>query len=281
MAAAEAIADLPNTELPNAIIPNTDREQAEDMAAKTTPEFDFKDALGLEGRVILVTGGNRGIGKRIVLLLEQLGAKVAYTDRSDRPSTHGSLALTADVTYPSEMEAAVERVEKELGPIYGVVANAGVTRDAMFHKMTHRDWDQAMAINLTGVYNTIRPVFPLMRERGEGSFVFISSIIGEQGGIGQVNYSVTKAGLIGMARSLAREGAFKNVRANVVAPGFVETEMTGKIPAEVREKITADIPMRRFADPMEIAWPLVNLLSPKAGGFMTGAIINVNGGQRM
>ena len=243
--------------------------------------LDLRNALGLDGKVILVTGGNRGIGKKIVVMLEELGAKVAYTDRSDRPGEHGSLALHADVTYPSEMESAVAQVESELGPIYGVVANAGVTRDAMFHKMTHRDWDQAMAINLTGVYNTVRPVFPLMRERGEGSFVFISSIIGEQGGIGQVNYSVTKAGLIGMARSLAREGAFKGIRANVVAPGFVATDMTEKIPETVRESITSGIPMGRFAEASEIAWPVIMLLSPTAGGFMTGSIVNVNGGQRM
>lgn len=256
-------------------------EEIDAMTEHHETAFELANALGLEGKVILVTGGDRGIGREIVKLLEALGAVVAYTDRSDRKSHHGSLSLHADVTYPGEMEEVVERVERELGPIYGVVANAGVTRDSMFHKIHHRDWDTAISVNLTGVYNTIRPVYPLMRERGEGSIVFIGSIIGEQGGIGQVNYSVTKAGVIGMARSLAREGAFKGIRANVVAPGFVETGMTAVIPAEIREKITADIPLGRFASTMEIAWPVAMLLSPVAGGFITGAVISVNGGQRM
>lgn len=238
-------------------------------------------SLGLEGKVILVTGGNRGIGKQLVLLLEALGAKVAYTDRSDRPSDHGSLAIHADVTYPGEMEMAAERIEKELGPIYGVVINAGITRDAMFHKMTHRDWDSTIAVNLTGAYNTIRPIFPLMRDRGEGAIVFISSIIGEQGGLGQTNYSVTKAGLIGMARSLAHEGARRNIRVNIIAPGFVESDMTDKIPANIRETLTAQIPMQRFGKPLEIAWPVATLLSPVASAFITGCVVNVNGGHRM
>lgn len=242
---------------------------------------DLRPMLGLENKVILVTGGNRGIGKQIVVLLEALGAKVAYTDRSDRPSEHGSLALHADVTYPAEMEQAVERIEAELGPIFGVVVNAGITRDAMFHKMTHRDWDSALAVNLTGAYNTIRPIFPMMRERGEGAIVFISSIVGMQGGVGQVNYAVSKAGLVGMARSLAREGARKNIRVNVVAPGFVQSDMTDKIPEPIRDQITAEIPMGRFGRPIEIAWPVVHLLSPIAGAFITGEVMSVNGGHRM
>ncbi len=273
-----ATEEMPETAAP---APEATTEETQTMSEKSQPEFDLKTALGLDGKVILVTGGDRGIGREIVKVLEALGASVAYTDRSDRKSHHGSLSLHADVTYPGEMEEAVEKVERELGPIYGVVANAGVTRDAMFHKIHHRDWDTAISVNLTGVYNTVRPVWPLMRERGEGSVVFIGSIIGEQGGIGQVNYSVTKAGLIGMSRSLAREGAIKGIRANVVAPGFVETGMTAVIPDNIREKITSSIPLGRFAKTLEIAWPVAMLLSPVAGGFITGSVVNVNGGQRM
>jgi NAD(P)-dependent dehydrogenase (short-subunit alcohol dehydrogenase family) len=162
-----------------------------------------------------------------------------------------------------------------------VVINAGITRDAMFHKMSHRDWDSTMQVNLTGAYNTIRPIFPLMREREEGSIVFISSIIGEQGGLGQTNYSVTKAGLIGMARSLAHEGARKNIRVNIIAPGFVESDMTDKIPDAVRQGLTAQIPFQRFGRPIEIAWPVATLLSPTVSAYITGCVVNVNGGLRM
>ena len=278
MSAAEKTATAPAVATPAVTPPNGSGTQPDaENRIIASPSI----SLGLEGKVILVTGGNRGIGKQMVLLLEALGAKVAYTDRSDRPSDHGSLAIFADVTYPGEMEMAAERVEKELGPIYGVVINAGITRDAMFHKMTHRDWDSTIAVNLTGAYNTIRPIFPAMRERGEGAIVFISSIIGEQGGLGQTNYSVTKAGLIGMARSLAYEGARRNIRVNVIAPGFVDSDMTDKIPPPVRDSLTAQIPMQRFGKAIEIAWPVATLLSPVASGFITGCVVNVNGGHRM
>lgn len=240
-----------------------------------------KDLLGLEGKVILVTGGNRGIGRTIVELLESLGAIVAFTDRSEKKHTHGALSIHADVTYPGEMERTIERVEDELGPLYGIVANAGVTRDGFFHKMTHRDWDGVVAVNLTGVYNTIRPAFPLMRERGEGSIVLISSIIGERGGLGQVNYGATKSALIGMAKSLAAEGAGKGIRVNAVAPGFIDTDMVKAVPQPIRDKLTAEIPLGRFGKPEEIAWPVTMLLSPVAGGFMTGAVISANGGHHM
>lgn len=250
--------------------PNEERQVAEP-----------KDLLGLEGKVILVTGGNRGIGRTIVELLESLGAVVAFTDRSEKKHKHGALSIHADVTYPGEMERTIEQVESELGPLYGIVANAGITRDGFFHKMTHRDWDAVTSVNLTGVYNTIRPAFPLMRERGDGSIVLISSIIGERGGLGQVNYAATKAAMLGMAKALAAEGAGKGIRVNAVAPGFIDTDMVKKVPQPIRDKLTAEIPLGRFGTPEEIAWPVVMLLSPVAGGFMTGAVISANGGHQM
>ncbi|MCB0168296.1 MAG: SDR family oxidoreductase [Anaerolineae bacterium] len=234
--------------------------------------------FGLEDKVILVTGGNRGIGAAIVKLLEDLGAKVAYTYRNDQ-GEHGALAIQADVTDAEAMTAAVAQTERELGPIYGIVANAGITDDALLSKMTHEMWDNVINTNLTGVYNTIRPAIPLMYERKAGSLVFISSVVGEQGNIGQANYATTKAGLIGLAKSIGLEGARSQVRANVVAPGFTNTHMIQSIPDEVKEKILQTIPLGRFASEEEIGWATAFLLSPVMSGYITGTVISVNGGR--
>ena len=234
--------------------------------------------FGLEDKVVLVTGGNRGIGAAIVKLLEERGAKVAYTYRSGE-GEHGALALKADVTDPEAMNSVAETVEKELGPIYGIVANAGITNDALLSRMMHDMWDNVIATNLTGVYNTIRPIIPLMYERKAGSLVFISSVVGEQGNIGQANYAATKAGLIGLAKTIGLEGARNNVRANVVTPGFTETDMVKSIPDPVKEKILQTIPLRRFATEEEIGWATAFLLSPVMSGYITATTISVNGGR--
>jgi acetoacetyl-CoA reductase len=233
--------------------------------------------LGFEGKVVLVTGGSRGIGAAVVELLEQLGAKVAYTSRGE-PGPHG-LQFKADVCDEEQMKKTVEMIEHELGPIYGVVANAGITNDCLFGKMGAESWRQVIDTNLTGVFNTIHPVMPGMGERKEGALVFISSIIGERGGIGQANYAASKAGLIGLAKALGRETARNNIRVNVVAPGFIETDMLKPVPEKVREKILTEIPFRRFGDPKEIAWATAFLLSPIASSYVTGEVLRVNGGQ--
>lgn len=233
--------------------------------------------LGLEDKVIFVTGGNRGIGEACVKLLEELGAKVAYTYRSSKGG-YGTLPVQADVTDAAAMSTAVETIESQLGPIYGVVCNAGITRDGLCSKTTHEQWQEVIDTNLTGAWNAIRPVMPRLYDRGAGSLVFISSIVGQKGNIGQANYAASKAGLIGMAKALGLEGARYGVRANVVAPGFIETDMLGPIPEKVREKILKQIPMRRFGDPTEIAWAVAFLLSPIASGFTTSEVLRVNGG---
>ena len=234
--------------------------------------------LGLDGKVILVTGGNRGIGAAIVALLEEFGAKVAYTYRSG-PGAKGTLAVQADVTNPADMEGVIKQVEEKLGPIYGVVANAGITNDSLLSRMSVEQWQSVIDTNLNGVFNTIRPLAPLMYERKEGAMVFVSSVVGEQGNIGQTNYAATKAGLIGMAKTLGLEGARYGVRANVVTPGFTETDMVKSIPDQVKEKILQTIPLRRFATEKEIAWGVAFLLSPEAGGYITGAVLSINGGR--
>lgn len=235
--------------------------------------------FGLEDKVVLVTGGNRGIGAAIVAKLEEVGAVVAYTYRS-KPGLAGKLPIKADVTNPADMERVVQQVEQELGPVYGVVANAGITQDALLSRMSQEQWDAVIGTNLTGVYNTIRPLAPLMYERQTGAMVFVSSVVGEQGNIGQANYAATKAGLIGMAKTLGLEGARYGVRVNVVAPGFTETDMVKAIPEAVKEKILKTIPLRRFATEEEIAWGTAFLLSPTMAGYITGTVLSINGGRR-
>lgn len=235
-------------------------------------------SLGLEDKVIFVTGGARGIGATIVQLMTDLGAKVAFVDRSTIPENHvAAFAAQADVTNPTEMAEIGKAIADQLGPVYGVVANAGITRDNFFAKLTPEDWDAVINVNLKGVVNSIQPFINGMYEQKAGSIVCISSISGERGNVGQTNYSATKAAVIGLIKSLSREGARYNVRANAVAPGFIDTEMTRAIPDNVKEKIVAEIPFRRFGKPEDIAWACAFLLSPVASSYITGEVLRVNG----
>jgi acetoacetyl-CoA reductase len=235
--------------------------------------------LGFDNKVILVTGGSRGIGAATVKLLRELGAKLAYVDRLVL-GLPGALALQADVTDARAMAEAVQRIERELGPIYGVVANAGINEDNLLPKLTADQWQAVIDVNLTGVFNTIKPVIPLMYERRAGAMVFIGSVVGEQGNIGQANYAASKAGLIGLAKAIALEGARYGVRANVVAPGFTETVMLEAIPDNIRAKVLETIPLQRFGKPEEIAWGVAYLLSPVAGSYVSGTTLSINGGRR-
>ncbi len=234
-------------------------------------------SLGLEDKVIVVTGGNRGIGRAIVDLLVELGAKVAYLDLSVESGNDKALGLVADVTDLNSMEAIAKEIEEKLGTVYGVVANAGITKDNFFTKLTPADWDAVINVNLKGVANTFKPFMEAMYAQNAGSLVAISSISGDRGNAGQANYAATKAGVIGIVKSLARECARYNVRANAVAPGFINTEMTQVIPDKVRDKITAEIPFRRFGEPADIAWAVAYLLSPVASAYVSGEVVRVNG----
>jgi NAD(P)-dependent dehydrogenase (short-subunit alcohol dehydrogenase family) len=234
-------------------------------------------SLGLEDKVIVVTGGNQGIGAQIVSLLLELGAKVAYTDIKISDSDSAALAVQADVTKLEDMQAAAAQIKEKLGPVYGVVANAGITRDNFFNKLTPQDWDLVINVNLKGVNHTILPFIDGMYEQNAGSIVCISSISGDRGNAGQANYAATKAAVIGLVKSLARECARYNVRANAIAPGFIDTEMTRIIPDKVKEKITAEIPFRRFGKPEDIAWATAFLLSPVASAYVSGEVLRVNG----
>ncbi len=235
-------------------------------------------------RVALVTGGSRGIGAAISKALKAEGYDVAATYAGNDEAAAKFTEETGIKTYKwnvadyDESKAGIEKVESEMGPIDVVVANAGITRDAPFHKMTPEQWHQVIDTNLTGVFNTIHPVWPGMRERKFGRIVVISSINGQKGQFAQVNYAATKAGDLGIVKSLAQEGARAGITANAICPGYIATDMVMAVPEKVRESIIAQIPTGRLGEPEEIARCVVFLASDDAG-FINGSTISANGGQ--
>ncbi|WP_397541692.1 acetoacetyl-CoA reductase [Roseovarius salis] len=235
-------------------------------------------------RTALVTGGTRGIGEAISKALKAEGYNVAATYAGNDEKAAKFTEETGIKTYKwnvgdyDESKAGIERVEEELGPIDVVVANAGITRDAPFHKMTPDQWNEVIETNLTGVFNTIHPVWPGMRERGFGRVIVISSINGQKGQFAQVNYAATKAGDLGIIKSLAQEGASKGITANAVCPGYIATEMVMAVPEKVREAIISMIPAGRLGEPEEIA-RCVTFLASDDSQFINGSTISANGGQ--
>ncbi|MFN3937924.1 MAG: acetoacetyl-CoA reductase [Gemmobacter sp.] len=235
-------------------------------------------------RVALVTGGSRGIGAAISTALKNAGYTVAANYAGNDEAASKFTAETGIKTYKWNVadydasKAGIEKVEAELGPIEVVVANAGITRDAPFHKMTPDQWKQVIDTNLTGVFNTIHPVWPGMRERKFGRVVVISSVNGQKGQFGQVNYAATKAGDLGIVKSLAQEGARFGITANAVCPGYIATEMVMAVPEKVRESIIAGIPAGRLGEPEEIARCVAFLVADDAG-FINGSTISANGAQ--
>ncbi|RXV59824.1 beta-ketoacyl-ACP reductase [Roseovarius sp. A46] len=235
-------------------------------------------------RTALVTGGSRGIGAAISKALQADGYTVAATYAGNDEAAAKFTEETGIKTYKwnvadyDESKAGIGRVDADLGPIEIVVANAGITRDAPFHKMTPQQWGDVIDTNLTGVFNTIHPVWPGMRERGFGRVVVISSVNGQKGQFAQANYAATKAGDLGIVRSLAQEGAAKGITANAVCPGYIATEMVMAVPEKVREAIIGMIPAGRLGEPEEIARCVSFLVSDDAS-FINGSTISANGGQ--
>ena len=230
-------------------------------------------------RSVLVTGGNRGIGLAIARRLADGGDKVTVTSRSGDP-VEGLSVVRCDVTDTAAVDAAFGQVEEQQGPVEVLVSNAGVTRDQLLALLKEEDFAAVLDTNLTGAYRVAkRAVRGMMRQR-RGRMIFVSSVVGLLGSAGQANYAAAKAGLVGFARSLARELAPRNITANVVAPGFVDTDMTAALPEERRKEILERVPLGRYASAGEVAG-VVAFLAGDDAAYITGAVIPVDGGLGM
>lgn len=236
-------------------------------------------------RVALVSGGTRGIGEAICIALKAAGYKVAASYAGNEEAAAKFTAATGIASYKWDVSdyaacaAGIAKVEADLGPVDVLVNNAGITKDAMFHKMTPDMWNAVISTNLSGLYNMTHPVWGGMRERKFGRVISISSINGQKGQMGQVNYSASKAGDIGFSKALAQEGAKAGITVNVICPGYIGTDMVKAIDEKVlNERIIPQIPVGRLGTPEEIARCVLFLASDDAG-FITGSTISANGGQ--
>jgi len=245
----------------------------------------------LGGKVALVTGGGRGIGKAIVLELASQGADVVISDidlasaeqvATEAKSSYGvrAIGMKADVANASEVETMVGKAVEVMGKIDILVNNAGITRDTLLMRMDEKDWDMVLAVNLKGAFLCTRAVSRYMMKQRSGKIVNISSVVGLMGNAGQANYSASKAGLLGFTKSVAKELASRNIQVNAVAPGFIETEMTAHLPQEVKEAFLSQIPMKRPGKPEDVA-RVVGFLVSSAADYVTGQVIPVDGGMVM
>lgn len=232
-------------------------------------------------RVVLVTGGNRGIGLSIAKSFAAAGDRVAITHRSSAPDdADGLLCVQCDVTDAEQVEAAFTRIEEELGPVEVLVSNAGMTNDKLTMRMSDDDFTGVLDANLVGGFRVAKRAVPRMMRARWGRVIFIGSVVGTIGQAGQANYAASKAGLVGLARSLAREFASRNVTVNVVAPGPIATDMFGAVDDAMRDAITGAVPLGRLGQPDEVA-ATVQFLASDAAGYITGAVLPVDGGLGM
>ena len=244
-----------------------------------TAEQGGADETEPQGRSVLVTGGNRGIGLAIARALAADGDRVAVTHRSGKPP-EGLLGVRCDVTDPESVDAAFSEVEAAHGPVEVLVANAGVTRDQLIMRMSEEDFHLVVATNLAGSWRVAKRASKGMMRLRRGRVVFISSVVGLLGGPGQSNYAASKAGLVGLARSLARELGSRGITYNVVAPGFVETDMTAELDDDLQKTYRAQIPLGRFCTADEVA-RVVRFLASDDAAYITGAVVPVDGGLGM
>jgi 3-oxoacyl-[acyl-carrier protein] reductase len=247
--------------------------------------------LGDEGKVALITGAARGIGKAIAIKYAQEGANIAFTDlvidengenTKKEIESYGVkvLAIASNAASFEEAHNAVEQVVKEFGKLDILVNNAGITKDGLMMRMSEAQWDAVIAVNLKSAFNFVHAVTPVMvRQRG-GSIINMSSVVGVHGNAGQCNYSASKAGMIGLAKSIAQELGSRGVRANAIAPGFIITEMTAQLPDEVKKEWASKIPLRRGGTPEDIA-NVATFLASDLSSYVTGQVISVCGGMQM
>ncbi|MBB4932085.1 3-oxoacyl-[acyl-carrier protein] reductase [Lipingzhangella halophila] len=230
-------------------------------------------------RSALVTGGSRGIGLAIARELAAAGDDVAVTYRSGEPP-EGLLGVSCDITDTAQVDAAFKRVEDEQGPVEVLVANAGITKDQLLALMSEEDFASVLDTNLTGTFRVAKRAVKGMMRKRTGRIVLISSVVGLLGSGGQANYAASKAGLVGFGRSLARELGSRNITVNVVAPGFIETDMTAELPEERQAEIKKNVPLGRYGSTDEVAKTVRFLASPDAA-YITGAVLPVDGGLGM
>jgi len=247
--------------------------------------------MTLQGKVALVSGSSRGIGRAIALELARAGCDVAVNYVSNRQAAEEvverireagrkSHSYLADVSKLGECDAMVDSVEKDLGTVQILVNNAGITRDRSFSKMTPEEWHEVIRVNLDGPYNLTKRLLPGMLEARWGRIINVASIVGQVGNFGQANYAATKGGLIALTKTLAREVALKGVTVNAVAPGFIETDMTSKVPEAGLDAVRNMTPVGRLGTAEEVAFAVCFLADPRAA-YITGEILNVNGGMFM
>ena len=230
-------------------------------------------------RTVLITGGNRGIGYAIAQAMVAAGHRVAVTARNGE-GPKGTLSVVADVTDSASLDTAIAQVEEKLGPIEVIVANAGITRDTLLMRMSDEDFEDVVNTNLTGVFRVVKRVTKSMLRAKYGRVILIGSVVGLLGSAGQVNYSATKSALVGIARSITRELGAKNITANVIAPGFIDTDMTAELGEELAAKYRSQIPAGRFATPEEVA-KVVAWVASEDASYISGAVIPVDGGLGM